>query len=184
MSRLPPCVLVDRDGVLNEDRPDHVRSPDEWVWLDGVPEALARLRAAGIRVAVVTNQSGLGQGILSPEDLERIHGRMTAEAGDAGGRIDGVFFCPHVDADACGCRKPLPGLLHQAAEDLGCELTDVPFVGDAERDLQAALAAGAEPVLVRTGKGAATESRGLPPGTVVHADLPAFVDSLLEAASA
>ncbi|MFB6260424.1 MAG: D-glycero-beta-D-manno-heptose 1,7-bisphosphate 7-phosphatase [Thiohalorhabdaceae bacterium] len=180
MSALPPCVLVDRDGVLNEDRPDYVRSWGEWVWQEGVLEALARLNAAGISVGVMTNQSGIDQGILASEELERIHTRMRDEAAEAGGRIDGVFFCPHVDADACGCRKPLPGLLHQAADQLGCEPAGIPFVGDAERDLLAARAAGAEPVLVRTGKGAATERRGLPSGTRVYDDLAAFVDNLLE----
>lgn len=179
MSVLPPCVLVDRDGVLNEDRPDYVRSRGQWVWQDGVLAALARLRAAGIRVGVVTNQSCIGQGILSSQDLERIHSRMRTEAADAGGRIDGVFVCPHVDADGCQCRKPLPGLLHQAADHFGCDLAGIPFVGDAGRDLLAAMAAGADPVLVRTGKGVVTEGQGLPPGTVVYDDFPAFVDSLL-----
>lgn len=181
MSRLPPCVLVDRDGVLNEDRPDYVRSSVDWAWQEGVREALARLWAAGIRVGVVTNQSCVGQGIVSSADLERVHARMLAEAAEAGGRIDGVFFCPHVDGDDCHCRKPLPGLLHQAAEHLGCELAGVPFVGDAGRDLLAAMAAGADPVLVRTGKGLATEAGGVPPGATVYDDFPAFVDSLLEA---
>jgi len=179
VSGLPRCVLLDRDGVLNEDRPDYVKSLDEWAWQPGVLEALARLHAAGIRVAVVTNQSCVAQGILSPDRLEAIHGRMRAEVSEAGGRIDGVFFCPHVDDDACLCRKPLPGLLHQAADYFGCDLAQVPFVGDAGRDLLAAVAAGARPVLVRTGKGAATESEALPPGTAVFDDLPAFVDALL-----
>jgi D-glycero-D-manno-heptose 1,7-bisphosphate phosphatase len=184
MSALPPAVLLDRDGVLNEDRPNYVKSLDEWVWQDGVLDALARLHAAGVRVGVVTNQSCVGQGILASAQLEAIHARMRSDVAEAGGRIDGIFFCPHVDADGCDCRKPLPGLLHQAAEHFSCSLAGVPFVGDAGRDLVAAMAAGAEPVLVRTGKGAATEGEQLPPGTAVYDDLAAFVDALLEADSA
>ena len=179
MSVRPACVLLDRDGVLNEDRPEYVKSLDEWVWQEGVLEALARLHAAGIRVGVVTNQSCVNQGILPSEQLESIHARMRADVADAGGRIGGIFFCPHTDADGCDCRKPLPGLLHQAAEFFGCSLDGVPFVGDAGRDLLAAMAAGARPVLVRTGKGRATEAEQLPPGTMVYDDLPAFVDDLL-----
>lgn len=184
MSQLPPCVLLDRDGVLNEDRPNYVKSLDEWVWQEGVLAALARLHAAGIRVGVVTNQSCINQGILPSHQLEAIHARMRGDVADAGGRIDGVFFCPHVDEDACDCRKPLPGLLHQAADHFGCDLAGVPFVGDAGRDLLAAMAAGADPVLVRTGKGHATESEPLPPGTVIYDDLPGFVDALLGPAEA
>lgn len=179
MSAQPACVLLDRDGVLNQDRPDYVKSWEEWVWQEGVLAALARLKAAGVRVGVVTNQSCVGQGLVSSDTLEAIHARMRSEVAEAGGRIDGIFFCPHTDAAGCDCRKPMPGLLYQAAAYFGCTLADVPYVGDAGRDLLAAMTAGARPVLVRTGKGVATESGTVPPGTAVYDDLPAFVDALL-----
>ncbi|KPV39772.1 hypothetical protein AN478_10685 [Thiohalorhabdus denitrificans] len=175
----PPVILLDRDGVLNEDRTDYVKSLAEWVWLPGVREALARLHGAGVRVGVLTNQSCVNKGILAPETLEAIHGRMREEAAAAGGRIDAVFHCPHVDANRCDCRKPLPGLIRQAAVHFGRDPGEMPFVGDAARDLEAAAAAGAPPVLVRTGKGGATEAGALPAGTVVHDDLAAFVAALL-----
>ncbi len=177
---LPPCVLLDRDGVLNRDRPDYVEGPEQWVWQPGAREALARLAQSGLTVLVLTNQAGIGHGRLGIEDLEAVHARMRAEADTAGGRIDGVFYCPHTEAEGCDCRKPRPGLLHQAVERFGHPLVGIPFVGDARRDLEAAVAAGARPVLVRTGKGRATEADGVPPGTVVFDDLPAFVDALLE----
>lgn len=176
---IPPVVLVDRDGVLNEDRTDYVKSLAEWVWLPGAREALARLHGAGVKVGVLTNQSCVNKGILAPDTLEAIHERMRAEAVAAGGRIDAVFHCPHVDADACDCRKPLPGMIHRAALHFGRDPGEMPFVGDAARDLEAAAAAGAPPVLVRTGKGGATESGTLPPGTTVHDDLAGFVADLL-----
>ena len=169
-------VLLDRDGVLNEDRPDYVKSLAEWVWTPGARESLARLHACGVRVAVLTNQSCINKGIVAPQTLEAIHRRMTEEAEAADGAIDAIFHCPHVDADGCDCRKPLPGLLHQAAAHFGRDLAGVPFVGDAGRDLEAAVAAGADPVLVRTGKGAKTEAAGVPAGTVVLDDLTAFAD--------
>ena len=169
-------VLLDRDGVLNEDRPNYVKSLDEWVWTPGAREALGRLHAAGVQVAVLTNQSCVNKGIVNAATIQVIHQRMRAEAEAAGGAIDAVFHCPHVDADGCDCRKPLPGLLHQAAAHFGRELTGVPFVGDAGRDLEAAVAAGADPVLVRTGKGATTEGAGVTAGTAVFDDLAAFAD--------
>ncbi|MFA9460361.1 D-glycero-beta-D-manno-heptose 1,7-bisphosphate 7-phosphatase [Thiohalorhabdus methylotrophus] len=177
---LPRVVLLDRDGVLNEDRTDYVKSVAEWVWLPGAREAVARLHAAGIRVAVLTNQSCVNKGIVALETLEAVHRRMHGEAETAGGRISAVFHCPHVDADACDCRKPLPGMIHQAAAHFGVDAREIPFVGDAGRDLEAAAAAGARPVLVRTGKGRDTEQGALPPGTLVFDDLPAYTEALLD----
>jgi len=179
---LPPVVLLDRDGVLNEDRTDYVKSLDEWVWLPGAREALARLRSAGIRVGVLTNQSCVSRGIVPPQTVEAVHEHMRSEAEAAGGRIDAVFHCPHVDADGCDCRKPLPGLVHRALAHFRCDPEGVPFVGDAPRDLQAAASGGVRPVLVRTGKGTASEAGALPAGTAVHDDLAAFVEALLGAA--
>jgi len=181
---LPPWVLLDRDGVLNRDRPDYVAGTDQWVWQPGAREALARLARSGLAVVVLTNQAGIGHGRLDTEDLEAVHTRMRAEAEAAGGRIDGVFYCPHTETEGCDCRKPLPGLLTRAAQRFGHPLAETPFVGDARRDLEAAVAAGARPVLVRTGKGRATEAEGVPPGTVVFDDLPEFVAALLQGGTA
>ena len=175
----PSLILLDRDGVLNEDRPDYVRSADQWVWVPGAREALARLAAAGVRVGVVSNQACVGKGLVAAATLEAIHARMRREAEAAGGRIDAVFVCPHTDDADCDCRKPAPGLLRRAADHFGMDLAGVPFVGDARRDLDAAIAAGARPVLVRTGKGADTEAAGPPSEAAVYPDLPAFVADLL-----
>lgn len=177
---LPSWVLLDRDGVLNRDRPDYVASTTQWVWQPGAREALARLTQSSLAVVVLTNQAGIGHGRLGTGDLEAVHGRMRAEAEAAGGRIDGVFFCPHTEDEGCDCRKPRPGLLNRAAKHFGQPLAGTPFVGDARRDLEAAVAVGARPVLVRTGKGRATEVEGVPPGTAVFDDLPEFVDALLK----
>lgn len=177
----PPLVLLDRDGVLNEDRPDYVKDWSEWGWEAGALEALAAFRAAGVPVAVFTNQSCVGKGRVSAETLADIHQRMRAEAEAAGGRIDAVFHCPHTDADGCRCRKPAPGLIEQALDHFGVadRAASVPCIGDAGRDLAACRAAGARPVLVRTGKGADTEAAGEAAGVAVYDDLRAAAAALL-----
>lgn len=176
----PPLVLLDRDGVLNRDRPDYVKSWSEWVWEAGALEALAAFRAAGVTVAVFTNQGCVGKGLVSPEELADIHARMRAEAEAAGGRIDGLFHCPHTEADACRCRKPAPGLIEQALAHYGItEPAAVPCIGDAGRDLAACRAAGTRPVLVRTGKGAETEAAGEAADVAVYDDLYAAARALL-----
>ena len=173
-----PVLLLDRDGVLNEDRPHYVRTPADWVWVPGTREALARLTAAGVRLGVVTNQACIGKGVVTPATLAAIHGRMVREAAEAGARIEAVFVCPHADNQPCRCRKPGPGLIEQAAVHFGCPSAAMPFVGDARRDLEAAAAAGSPPVLVRTGKGAETEAAGLPAGVAVFDDLPALAEAV------
>lgn len=173
-------VILDRDGVINYDSEQHIRSPSEWHAIPGSLEAIARLNRAGYRVLVATNQSGLARGLLTIKDMSAIHARMRRELAQVGGQIEAVFFCPHAREEGCECRKPRPGLLLEIARRLGVDLRDVVVVGDALRDVQAARAAGARPVLVRTGKGRETESsvNGLE-GVAVFDDLAAVVDSLL-----
>lgn len=173
-------VILDRDGVINEDSDDYIKSPDEWQPIPGSLAAIARLHRAGWRVVVATNQSGVARGLFDLDTLMRIHEKMHRAVRDAGGQIDAVFFCPHVPADNCLCRKPRPGLLFDIASRLRIDLTAVPAIGDSLRDLQAAQSAGARPILVRTGKGASTlQDTGLDPGIPVYRDLASAVDALL-----
>ena len=175
-------VILDRDGVINEERNDWVRRVEQWRPLPGSLRAIARLHRAGLAVAVATNQSGVGRGLMSLGELEAVHGRMRREVREAGGRLAGVFFCPHAPLDRCGCRKPLPGLLAQIEAELGLAVAGEYMVGDSLRDLQAAQAAGALPALVRTGFGRGTERQlGADGGVPVFDHLSAFADWLLEA---
>jgi len=178
-------IILDRDGTINEDRDDYVKSPDEWVPLPGALEAIARLNQAGWHTVIATNQSGLGRGTFDMAMLNAMHTKMNQMLAKQGGRIDAVFFCPHAPEDACSCRKPLPGLFEQIGERFGVSLRDVPVVGDSLRDLQAGVAVGCRPHLVRTGKLANINQEQLDalcvevPGTQVHADLTAFADHLI-----
>lgn len=171
-------VILDRDGVINEDSPDFIRSPEAWQPIPGSLEAIALLTRAGWRIAVATNQSGLARGLFDVATLEAIHRRMLIAVEAAGGRIEVIAHCPHGPDDRCGCRKPEPGLMHQIAARTGLPLAAAPCVGDSMRDLIAASAAGCRPVLVRTGKGRETEA-GLhgaeSPSVAVFDDLHAFV---------
>jgi D-glycero-D-manno-heptose 1,7-bisphosphate phosphatase len=172
-------VVLDRDGTINHDSDQYIKSPAEWKPIKGSLEAIARLTQAGFRVVVATNQSGIGRGLFDMATLNAIHDSMHRAVHLAGGRIDAIFFCPHADDANCGCRKPKPGMLHEIAKRLNVDIEGVPMVGDSLRDLQAAAAAGAKPVLVLTGKGRKTrETGGLPPGTVVYPDLAAFAAQL------
>jgi D-glycero-D-manno-heptose 1,7-bisphosphate phosphatase len=151
-----PLVVLDRDGVINEDSGEFIKSVAEWRPIPGSLEAIAALTRAGLRVAVVTNQSGVGRGLFSEQTLEAIHAHMDAAVRDAGGQLAGVYYCPHhPDAD-CDCRKPKTALLRQLERDLGASLAGVPFVGDRMSDVGAADAVGARAMLVRTGTGAET----------------------------
>jgi len=172
-------VVLDRDGTINHDSDQFIKSPAEWKPIKGSLEAIARLTQAGFRVVVATNQSGIGRGLFDMATLNAIHDGMHRAVHQAGGRIDAVFFCPHADASSCECRKPRPGMLLEIGRRMNTPLAGVPMVGDALRDLQAAAAAGARPVLVLTGKGRKTRDAGaLPPGTEVHPDLAAFAAQL------
>jgi D-glycero-D-manno-heptose 1,7-bisphosphate phosphatase len=178
-------VILDRDGTVNEDRDDFVKSPEEWVPLPGALEAIARLNHAGWHTVLATNQSGLGRGLFDMAMLNAMHARMNQMLAKHGGRIDAVFFCPHAPEDQCECRKPLPGLMTQIGERYGLDLREVPLVGDSLRDLQAGQSAGCPTHLVRTGKAGQLEERELQdllrqvPGTLVHADLGAFAEALI-----
>jgi len=168
-------VILDRDGTINHDSDQYIKSPAEWKPIKGSLEAIARLTQDGWRVVVATNQSGIGRGLFDMATLNAIHDLMHRAVHQAGGRIDAIFFCPHASESNCGCRKPKPGMLLEIARRMNVELEGVPMVGDSLRDLQAAAAAGAKPVLVLTGKGRkAREAGGLPAGTAIFPDLAAF----------
>ena len=178
-------IILDRDGVINADSEHYIKSIDEWIPLPGSIDAIARLSRAGYAVAVATNQSGLGRGYFSQADLEAMHHRLRELVDAAGGSIaGGIHYCPHRPEEGCQCRKPQPGLIDQIAEELGeTSLAGCHIVGDSIRDLEAGVARGCKPVLVRTGKGAGAE-QALPDfpalGTVeIFDDLASFTDSLL-----
>ena len=172
-------VILDRDGTINHDSDQHIRSPEEWKPIKGSVEAIARLTQGDWRVVVATNQSGLGRGFFDMEALNAIHETMHRAVNQAGGRIDAIFFCPHAADSNCACRKPRPGMLHEIARRMNVSLSGVPMVGDGLRDLQAAAAVGARPYLVLSGKGRKTkQSGGLPEGTKVFADLAAVAAQL------
>jgi len=177
-------VILDRDGTINQDSDDYVKSADEWLPLPGALEAIARLSHAGWHVVVASNQSGLGRGLFDVVALNAMHSKMHKLLAAAGGRIDAVFYCPHGPDDACTCRKPASGLFEQIGERYGMDLHGVHTVGDTPRDLVAGASVGCVPHLVLTGKGEAWRGKALsadfPSGTRVHADLSGFVDWLLE----
>lgn len=173
-------VILDRDGVINEDSDEYIKSAEEWIPIPGSLEAIARLNHAGISVAVASNQSGIGRGLFTAEDLNQIHAKFRHALARFGGHVDGIFFCPHTPEARCECRKPAPGLLRSISLRFAVPLAGVPFIGDSKRDVEAAFAARAQPILVRTGKGLRTrkkhpELRALP----WFDDLAAAVDDLL-----
>ncbi len=152
-------VILDRDGVLNYEAPGgYVRTPAEWLWLPGAPEALSRLAQSGIKISVATNQSCIGRGIIGISELEQIHAKMKREAAAWGVSFDGVYSCPHAPDEGCRCRKPAPGLIETAVRKSGVPRRHTLFIGDSVRDLQAGQAAGICSWLVRTGKGKNTEA--------------------------
>lgn len=176
-------MILDRDGVINEDSEAYIKSPEEWLPIPGSLEAIARLNRADYRVVVASNQSGLARGLFDFDTLNRIHEKMHRALAEVGGGIDAIFFCPHGPEDDCKCRKPKPGLFVDIARRMGIPLQNVPAIGDSLRDLQAAESIGAQPVLVLTGNGKNTY-RQLGPesqsGIPVYADLAAAVDTLLD----
>jgi len=178
-------VILDRDGVINEDRDEPILTPEDWVPLPGSLEAIARLHQAGWHVAVATNQSAIARGLLELDGLHAIHRRMHEQVKEAGGRIDVVAFCPHKASDRCDCRKPAPGLLYTIAERLDVAPSEVVLIGDSLRDVQAAMAVAAQPMLVRTGRGQRTLDNNLGLEHIpAHDDLAACVEVLLEPAGA
>lgn len=176
-----PLVILDRDGVINADSPDYIKNESEWHALPGSLEAISRLHHAGYRVVVISNQSGIGRGKFSVEQLNAIHQKLMTHLDQYGGGIDAILYCPHAPEESCQCRKPRPGLFQDLARRLGTSLAGVPAIGDKETDIEAARAAGARPILVRTGNGRELEQSGrLPAGVPVFDDLRAAVDHLLD----
>lgn len=172
-------IVLDRDGVINHDSEQFIKSPEEWRPIPGSLEAIARLNRAGYRVVVATNQSGVGRGLLDFATLNAIHDKLHRALALAGGRIDAVFYCPHTADARCDCRKPKPGMLVEIGRRFNVELTGVPCIGDGLRDLQAADAVGGQPILVLTGKGERTlREGGFPKSTAIFPDL-AFAASAL-----
>jgi D-glycero-D-manno-heptose 1,7-bisphosphate phosphatase len=181
-TRAVKLIVLDRDGVINRDSDQFIKSPEEWRPIPGSLEAIARLNHAGFRVVVSTNQSGIGRGLFDMATLNAIHEKMHKALAQVGGRIDALFYCPHTADSICECRKPKPGMLKEIGVRFGIEMTGVPCVGDSVRDLEAAEAIGAQPLLVLTGKGENTLRAGkFPKNTVIFPDL-AFAASALLAA--
>lgn len=181
-----PLVILDRDGVINEDSDDYIKSVDEWQPITGSIEAIARLSQAGYQVAIATNQSGIARRLFTVETLDAMHQKMRSLVTDAGGEIAHIAYCPHGPDDQCDCRKPLPGLIHQIEVALSISVHRCWLVGDSLRDLQAGVAAGCNPALVLTGKGEKTrvqikdtDQPAAIQQTPVFRDLSHFVDHLL-----
>jgi len=173
-------IILDRDGVINFDSDQFIKSPEEWKPIPGSLEAIARLNQAGYRVVVSTNQSGVGRGLFDMPTLNAIHDKMHKACALVGARIDAVFFCPHTAENHCNCRKPKTGMLEEIAARYNVSLAGVPAVGDSLRDLQSAVTMGAQPYLVKTGKGTKTQTAGgLPEGTQVFANLAALAAELV-----
>lgn len=171
-------VILDRDGVINQDSANFIKNQNEWIPIAGSLEAIALLNQSGFRVAIATNQSGVSRGLFDMATLNSIHDKMHRELAQVGGRIDAIFYCPHSADEHCHCRKPDTGMIEEIGKRFSLELKDVPAVGDALRDLQAFASAGCQPILVLTGKGEATlaasqqsADKALPENTWVCADL-------------
>ena len=178
-------VILDRDGTINHEREDYIKSPEEWVPLPGALEAIARLNHAGWHVVVATNQSGIGRGLFDMVALNAMHAKMNQMLAKVGGRVEAVFFCPHTPEDHCTCRKPMPGLFQMIGQRFGRSLDGVPMVGDLPRDVLAAQSGGCEPHLVRTGQAATMPEAELQAlrqqvsGLTIHPNLSAFADYLI-----
>jgi len=173
-------VILDRDGVINEDSDQYIKTPDEWRPIPGSLEAIAQLNHEGYRVLVVSNQSGLGRGLFDIHALNAIHQKMHRELSRLGGHIDCILFCPHRPDEGCRCRKPKPGLFEEIAHRFHSRLQGVPVVGDALRDIEVARAVGAQPILVLTGKGKLTlEAKEGLEGVPYYPNLDAAVEALL-----
>lgn len=173
-------IILDRDGVINQDSDAYIKSPDEWEPIPGSLEAIARLNESGYQVVVATNQSGIGRGLFDIETLAAMHEKMHALLAAQGGRIEAVFFCPHTPEHRCNCRKPGSGLFEDIAHRYGMDLGGVPAVGDSLRDIEAAQAVGAQPMLVRTGKGERTLAMGkVPPDVPIFDNLAQVAETLV-----
>jgi D-glycero-D-manno-heptose 1,7-bisphosphate phosphatase len=177
MARL---IILDRDGVINFDSPEFVKTPDEWRPIPGSLDAIADLKRAGWQVAVCSNQSGVGRGLIRPEDLDAIHECLHAALAERETALDALSFCPHRPEEHCSCRKPLPGLFLETMERLGAHPEQTVVIGDSQRDLQAGKSAGCRCILVRTGNGRQAEEAARAMGDVaIFDDLRAAADHLL-----
>jgi D-glycero-D-manno-heptose 1,7-bisphosphate phosphatase len=174
-------VILDRDGVINEDSDNYIKSPEEWAPINGSLEAIARLNHFGFKVVIASNQSGLSRGLFTIEDLNAVHQKMRMELDRVGGQIEGIYFCPHGPDDDCDCRKPKIGLFKQIIRRLSVDIEGVPVVGDSLRDLQAGSRAGCRPMLVLTGKGMRTlrASEAELRNTPVFPDLAAAAEAII-----
>ncbi len=165
-------VVLDRDGVINEDSVNYIKSPNEWIPIQDSLESIALLNQSGFKIVVATNQSGIDRGLFDISTLNLIHEKMFKLLSQQGGYIDAIFFCPHKAEENCECRKPKSGMLKEIALRFSINLKNVPAIGDSLRDLQAYDAAGAQPILVKTGKGEETLARGgLPKDTWICKNL-------------
>jgi len=176
-------IILDRDGVINEDSDEFIKSPEEWIPIPGSLKAISRLYRNGYRVVVISNQSGIARGLFDVDELNRIHSKMIHEVQEKGGQIDSILFCPHGPNDGCNCRKPRSGMFEELAERLQIKLNGVISIGDTERDIVAARGAEARPVLVRSGKGERTLASADPAnleGVPVYDNLEAVVHALLQ----
>jgi len=185
----PALIILDRDGVINQDSDNYIRSADEWIPIPGSIEAIAALSKAGYSIAIATNQSGLARGYFDNQILEAMHHKLVTLVNAAGGQIAHIAYCPHGPADDCDCRKPKPGLMHQISNALSIPLTtDVVVIGDSIRDLEAGIKAGCTVVLVKTGKGQKSLVKLKDPeysplkNIAVYNNLADFVNNLLAAA--
>lgn len=175
-------IILDRDGVINQDSDDYIKSVEEWIPIPGSVEAIAALSSNGYTVVVATNQSGIARKLFDEYELAAMHQKMCGLVEEQGGQISGVFFCPHGPEEGCDCRKPLPGLLRQIECEFGMTVEGAPFVGDSTKDILAAKLTGCVPVLVRTGKGEdslAAASQSELDGVQIFPDLKHFADALL-----
>ena len=173
-------LILDRDGVINQDSDHYIKNADEWIPIDSSLDAIARLSRAGWTVAVATNQSGIGRGYYGKPELDAMHAKLAALLAERGGAVDHIEFCPHAPDAGCECRKPKPGMLDAILARYGVPAGAVYFVGDKNEDVECALAAGCKPVLVKTGKGERSLAKGgLPADLPVFADLAAFTEALL-----
>jgi D-glycero-D-manno-heptose 1,7-bisphosphate phosphatase len=177
-----PWIILDRDGVINEDSDAYIKSPEEWHPIPGSLEAIAKLHQAGFKIAVATNQSGIARGYFSLATLEAMHAKMQQHLAALGGKIDALAYCPHGPDEDCACRKPKPGLLHSVAQQLQLPLSLAYFVGDTAKDIEAANRVGCQPILVKTGKGELTLNKlpELAKHVPIYDNLAAFVDRLLK----
>ena len=173
-------VILDRDGVVNQDSVNFIKNPNEWIAIPNSLEAIALLNQSGFRVAIATNQSGIARGLFDMATLNAINDKMHRALAQLGGRIDAMFYCPHAADDNCTCRKPKIGMIVDISRRFSVDLSEVYAVGDSLRDLQAFHDAGCKPILVRSGKGEETLASGnLPPNTLIFADLNEAVQHII-----